>query len=136
MENAVQERIQAKTRDSQLFEIFVNHFEFSPKTAEAAIHTVKGIYELHRFDPDRMPEIGQVIRPVISLKAKHGPRLRKLPKAVVRLTGDTGVSQRVKKKSSGKNRDIFHLSIFRAKPRLILGTPNITKTAGSMAASI
>jgi hypothetical protein len=40
MKNAVHERIQAKTRDSQLFEIFVNHFEFSPKTAEATIHTV------------------------------------------------------------------------------------------------
>jgi hypothetical protein len=36
MENAIQERIQAKTRDSQLFEIFVNQFEFSPKTAQAA----------------------------------------------------------------------------------------------------
>ncbi|OPY59579.1 MAG: hypothetical protein A4E55_00139 [Pelotomaculum sp. PtaU1.Bin035] len=31
MERAIQERIQVKTRDSQLFEIFVNHFEFSPK---------------------------------------------------------------------------------------------------------
>ena len=58
MENAVQERIQAKTRDNQLFEIFVNHFEFSPKTAEAAIHTVKEIYELNHFNPDRMREIG------------------------------------------------------------------------------
>ena len=29
MGNAVQERIQAKTRDNQLFEVFVNHFEFS-----------------------------------------------------------------------------------------------------------
>jgi len=31
MQNAIQERIQAKTRDSQLFEIFVNHFEFFPR---------------------------------------------------------------------------------------------------------
>jgi hypothetical protein len=31
MENAVQERIEAKTRDSQLFEIVVNQFEVSPK---------------------------------------------------------------------------------------------------------
>jgi len=89
MENAIRERIQAKTRDSQLFEIFVNHFEFSPKMAEAAICTVKEI-ELHRYDPDRMRETGQVIRQVVSIKAKHGPRLRELPKVTVRLTADTG----------------------------------------------
>ena len=90
MENAVQERIQAKTRDSQLFEVFVNHFEFSPKTAEAAIHTVKEIYELHRFDPDLLRKTGQVSRQVVSIKAKHGPRLRELPKVTVKLTADTG----------------------------------------------
>lgn len=90
MENATQERIQAKTRDSQLFEIFVNHFEFSPKTAEAAINTVKDIYELHRYDPDRICETGRVIRQVISIKAKHGPRLRELPKVTVKLTVDAG----------------------------------------------
>ena len=43
MENTIQERIHAKTRDSQLYEIFVNQFEFSPKTAEAAINIVKEI---------------------------------------------------------------------------------------------
>lgn len=91
MENAIQERIQAKTRDSQLFEIFVNHFEFSPKTAEAAINTVKEIYELHRFDPDRMCETGKAIRQAVSIKAKHGPRLRELPKVTVKLTVDAGV---------------------------------------------
>ncbi len=90
MENAIQERIQAKTRDSQLFEIFVNQFEFSPKTADAAINTVKEIYELHRFDPDRMCETGQIIRQVVSIKAKHGPRLRELPKVTVKLTVDVG----------------------------------------------
>jgi len=90
MEKAIQERIQAKTRDSQLFEIFVNHFEFSPKTAEAAINTVKEIYELHRYDPDRMCETGRVIRQVVSIKAKHGPRLRELPKVTVKLTVDAG----------------------------------------------
>jgi biotin operon repressor len=90
MENAIQERIQAKTRGSQLFEIFVNQFEFSPKTADAAINTVKEIYELHRFDPDRMCETGQIIRQVVSIKAKHGPRHRELPKVTVKLTFDTG----------------------------------------------
>ena len=76
MENAVRERIEAKTRDNQLFEIFVNQFEFSPKTAEAAIKTVRETYELDRFDPDRMCETGQVIRQLVSIKAKHGPSLR------------------------------------------------------------
>jgi len=51
MENAIQERIQAKTRDSQLYEIFVNQFEFSPKTAEAAINIVKEVYELMYLRP-------------------------------------------------------------------------------------
>lgn len=90
MENAIQERIQAKTRDSQLFEILVNQFEFSPKTAEAAINTVKEVYELNRFDPDRMCETGQTIRQVISIRAKHGPRLQELPKVTVTLTVNAG----------------------------------------------
>jgi len=94
MESAIQERIQAKTRDSQLYEIFVNQFEFSPRTAQAAINTVKEIYELHRLDPDRLCETGQVIRQVISIKAKHGPRLRELPKVTVRLTVDAGAEDR------------------------------------------
>lgn len=49
MENAIQEHIQAKTRDGQLFKIFDNHFEFSSKTAEAVILTVaeKEICKLH-----------------------------------------------------------------------------------------
>ncbi|HSV30840.1 MAG TPA: hypothetical protein VLH40_02290 [Atribacteraceae bacterium] len=68
MENAAQERIQLKTRDSQLYEIFVNQFEFSPRTAQAAINTVKEIYELHRYDPDRMCEAGQIIRQAVSIK--------------------------------------------------------------------
>lgn len=90
METAIQERIQAKTRDSQLYEIFVNQFEFSPKTADAAINTVKEVYELDRFNPDRMCKTGQVIRQVVSIKAKHGPRLRELPKVTVTLTVDAG----------------------------------------------
>jgi DNA-binding CsgD family transcriptional regulator len=90
MENRIQERIQAKTRDSQLFEIFVTQFEFSPKTAEAAINTVKEIYELQRFDPNQICETGKVIRQVISVKAKHGPRLRELPQVSVRLTVEAG----------------------------------------------
>ena len=90
METATQERIQAKTRDSQLYEIFVNQFEFSPKTADAAINTVKEVYELDRFNPDRMCKTGQVIRQVVSIKAKHGPRLRELPKVTVTLTVDAG----------------------------------------------
>jgi hypothetical protein len=47
-------------------------------------------YELHRFDPDLLRETGQVIRQVVSIKAKHGPRLRELPKVTVKLTADTG----------------------------------------------
>lgn len=94
METAVQERIQSKTRDSQLYEIFVSQFEFSPRTAQAAINTVKEIYELHRYDPDRMCEAGQVVRQVVSIKAKHGPRLRELPKVTVRLTVDAGAEDR------------------------------------------
>jgi len=91
LKNRIQERIQAKTRDGQLYEIFVKQFEFSPKTAEAAINVVKEIYELHRFDPNRMCATGQVIRQVISVNAKHGPRLREIPKVNVRLTVDAGV---------------------------------------------
>ncbi|MFZ5641538.1 MAG: DUF1670 domain-containing protein [Bacillota bacterium] len=94
METAVQERIQSKTRDSQLYEIFVSQFEFSPRTAQAAINTVKEIYELHRYDPDRMYEAGQVVRQAVSIKAKHGPRLRELPKVTVRLTVDAGAEDR------------------------------------------
>lgn len=90
MEKAIQERIQAKTRDSQLYEIFINQFEFSPKTAEAAINIVKEVYELNRFHPDRMCKTGQTIRQVVSTKAKHGPRLRELPKVTVTLTVDAG----------------------------------------------
>ena len=94
MENAIQERIQAKTRDSQLFEILVNQFEFSPKTAEATINTVKEIYELNRFDPDRTCDPGKVIRQVVSVEAKHGPRLRELPKVTVTLTVDAGAEDK------------------------------------------
>lgn len=90
MENNAQERIEAKTRDSQLFETLVNQFEFSPKTAEATIATVKEIYELYRFDPDQQCENGLVVRQVISIKAKHGPRLRELPQVTVTLTVDAG----------------------------------------------
>jgi len=95
MENAIQERIQAKTRDSQLYEIFVNQFEFSPKTAEAAINIVKEVYELNRFNPDQMCKTGQTIRQVVSIKAKHGPRLRELPKVTVTLTVDASEDQEV-----------------------------------------
>lgn len=90
MEEAIQERIQAKTRDSQLYEIFVNQFEFSPKTAEAAINIVKEVYELNHFNPDQMCKAGLTIRQVVSIKAKHGPRLRELPKVTVTLTVDAG----------------------------------------------
>jgi hypothetical protein len=90
METAIQERIQAKTRDSQLYEIFVNQFEFSPKTADAAISIIKEVYELDRFNPDQMCKTGQTIRQVISIKAKHGPRLQELPKVTVTLTVDAG----------------------------------------------
>lgn len=95
MENATQERIQAKTRDSQLYEIFVNQFEFSPKTAEAAINIAKEVYELHRFNPDQMCKTGQTIRQAVSIKAKHGPRLRELPKVTVTLTVDSSEDQEV-----------------------------------------
>jgi len=90
MEKSVQERIQAKTRDSQLFETFVNQFEFSPKTAEAVLETVKEIYELHRYNPNQMCESGQIKRQVVSVNAKHGPRLRELPMVTVTLTVDAG----------------------------------------------
>lgn len=98
MENAIQERIQAKTRDSQLYEIFVNQFEFSPKTAGAAINIVKEVYELNRFNPDQMCKTGQTIRQVVSIKAKHGPRLRELPKVTVTLTVDASEDQEVFRK--------------------------------------
>jgi len=98
MESAIQERIQAKTRDSQIYEIFVNQFEFSPKTAEAAINIVKEVYEINRFNPDQMCKTGQTIRQVVSIKAKHGPRLRELPKVTVTLTVDTGEDQEVFRK--------------------------------------
>jgi len=103
METAIQERIQAKTRDSQLFEVLVNQFEFSPKTAEATINTVKEIYELNRFDPDRLCEAGQVIRQVVSIKAKHGPRLRELPKVTASLTVDAGAEDKEVFRKHGTN---------------------------------
>ena len=103
METAIQERIQAKTRDSQLFEVLVNQFEFSPKTADATINTVKEIYELNRFDPDRLCEAGQVIRQVVSIKAKHGPRLRELPKVTVSLTVDAGAEDKEVFRKHGTN---------------------------------
>jgi len=37
-----------------------------------------------------MCETGRVIRQVVSIKAKHGPRLRELPKVTVKLTVDAG----------------------------------------------
>lgn len=37
-----------------------------------------------------MCETGQIMRQVISIKAKHGPRLRELPKVTVKLTVDAG----------------------------------------------
>jgi len=88
MEKAVQARLEAKSRDSQLFESFVHQFEFSPKTAEAIIETVKETYELHRFDPDIDVEPGKVKRQVISINAKHSPRLKELPMVSVTLTVD------------------------------------------------
>lgn len=88
MEKSVQSRLEAKSRDSQLFESFVHQFEFSPKTAEAIIETVKETYELHRFDPDVDVESGKVKRQIISINAKHGPRLKELPMVTVTLTYD------------------------------------------------
>ncbi|MFD1361727.1 hypothetical protein [Lentibacillus salinarum] len=72
MERAVQVRLETKSRDNQLFEYFVHQFEFSPKTAEAIIETVKEAYELHRFDPDIDVEPGKVKKQAISINAKHG----------------------------------------------------------------
>lgn len=51
MEKAIQERIHAKTRDSQLYEIFVNQFEFSSKAAEAAINISEKGLRTKPFSP-------------------------------------------------------------------------------------
>lgn len=75
LEKEIQERIEAKTRDSLLYETLVSQFEFSPKTADAVIGTVRDIYELHRFNPDQMCPTGQVIRQVISLKPNFPVKL-------------------------------------------------------------
>lgn len=88
MEKAVQARLETKSRDSQVFETFVHQFEFSPKTAEAIIETVKEAYELHRFNPDLDIESGKIKRQVISINAKHGPRLKELSMVTVTLTLD------------------------------------------------
>ncbi|GAB6275276.1 MAG: hypothetical protein STSR0004_21410 [Peptococcaceae bacterium] len=61
------ERIQAKIRDSQLYGIFVNQFEYSPKTAEVTINIVKEVYEINRFNPDQMCKIDQTIRQIVSI---------------------------------------------------------------------
>lgn len=103
MEEAVIERLDSKSRDSQLFETFVTKFEFSPKTAEAIIETVKETYELHRFDPDRETNHGQVSRQVVAIQAKHGPRLKELPLVTVTLTLDNGQEdQEVRRKHGTK----------------------------------
>lgn len=103
MEKQVQERLQAKTRDSQLFEILINQFEFSPKTAEATINTVKEIYEIQCFDPNQRCETGKTMRQVVSMKAKHGPRLSELPQVTVTLTINTGAEDQEVFREHGSN---------------------------------
>ncbi|AXF57377.1 DUF1670 domain-containing protein [Salicibibacter kimchii] len=97
MEKAVHERLEAKSRDSQLFETLTHQFEFSPKTAEAIMETVKETYELHRWNPDQDTDPGQVI----AINAKHGPRLRELPMVTVILTVDNGQEDQEVRRSHG-----------------------------------
>lgn len=112
MEKAVQARLETKSRDSQIFETFVHQFEFSPKTAEAIIETVKETYELHRFNPDLDVKTGTIKRQVISIKAKHGPRLKELPMVTVTLTLDRFDEDQEVRRQYG-TRDLRHTRICR-----------------------
>lgn len=83
-------RQEAKTRDGIFLETLMHDFELPPRTAQSIVQTAKEIYGLGQFDADRLCEAGKAVRHVISVKAKHGPRLKELPMVSVTLTVDAG----------------------------------------------
>ncbi|MCL6613405.1 MAG: DUF1670 domain-containing protein [Firmicutes bacterium] len=90
MESEAIARQEAKTRDGIFLDTLMHDFELPPRTAQSIVETAKSIYRLEQFDADRLCEAGKTVRHVISIKAKHGPRLKELPMVSVTLTLDAG----------------------------------------------
>jgi len=80
------ERIAAKTRDSQFKHILINEFELSPKEAEGIVATAGEVYDLKNYSPSNQADKNKIVKTVVSKKAKHGPPLEELPKVNVTLT--------------------------------------------------
>jgi len=79
-------RIKVKTRDSQLEQILRERYELSPQISESIVETVNEVYQLKHYDHSQHAKEGKIVRTVISKKAKHGPKLEKLPKTQVTLS--------------------------------------------------
>jgi len=90
MESEAIARQEAKTRDGIFLETLMHDFELPPKTAQCIVQTAKSIYQLEQFDADRLAAEGKAIRHVVSVKAKHGPKIKELPMVSVTLTLDAG----------------------------------------------
>ena len=80
------ERVTVKTLDSQFEYILKEHFEYSPKEAEAIVQTANEVYQLQHYEPSYHIDKDKIVRTVISKKAKHGPVLEDLPKVQITLT--------------------------------------------------
>src|SRR6056297_345791 len=80
------QRVTVKSLDSQFAYVLENHFEFSPKQADAIVETANDIYQLQHYDPSVHVASNKIARTVISKKAKHGPKLEDLPKVQIALT--------------------------------------------------
>lgn len=79
-------RITVKTLDSQFAHVLEEQYEYSPKEAAAIVQTANEIYQLQNYDPSQFVNKSQIVRTVISKKAKHGPMLEDLPKVQVTLS--------------------------------------------------
>jgi len=79
-------RVKTKTLDSQFEQKLQTDYELPPKVTKAIVADANEIYRLEHHDPSKSAAKNKIVRTVIAKKAKHGPKLEKLPKVQVTLT--------------------------------------------------
>jgi len=80
------DRVKIKTLDSQFEQLLLENYELPPKMAKSIVEDVNDVYQLEHHDPSKSAAKNKIVRTVIAKKAKHGPKLEKLPKVQVVLT--------------------------------------------------
>lgn len=79
-------RVKTKTLDSQFEQRLQKDYELPPKVTKAIVADANEIYRLEHHDPAKSAAKNKTVRTVIAKKAKHGPKLERLPKVQVNLT--------------------------------------------------